>query len=61
MREFTCRNCGSHAYRKSWFKIKGKSMVDYRNKLLKQNPVSVEKIQRTVVCKKCKHRQRFRE
>lgn len=58
-KKFTCRKCGCHDYRKSWFKIKGKSMIDYRHKLFKQNPVSVGRIQRTVVCLKCKHRQRI--
>ena len=28
---------------------------------LKQNPISVGRIQKTVVCLKCKHRQRFSE
>ena len=58
-KKFTCRKCGHHDHRKSGFKIKGKSMLDYRKKLTRQNPISVKKRDLTVVCLKCKHRQRF--
>lgn len=59
MKEFSCRKCGNHTFRRRGYKIKAKGMSDYRRKLSHQNPASFKKHDSKVVCKKCSHGQRI--
>jgi len=59
--EYRCRKCGCKEYRKKSFKVKGKSMSDYRRKLSNQSPTQMKRMYDSkVICKKCGHAQRFK-
>ena len=60
MKEFKCRKCGNKTYRRKKYKIKGKSMTDYRRKLSKQQPASFQRLDSKVICKECGNSQRFK-
>jgi len=59
MKKFTCRKCRNHTYRKRQYKIKGKSMTDYRHKLTNQCPLAFKKLDDKVMCLKCGHAQKL--
>lgn len=53
MKQFTCRKCGNHTFKRRKYKLKGKGMSDYRRKLSKQAPASFNRHDSKVICQKC--------
>ena len=59
-KQFVCRKCGCKSFRRKQYKIKGKGMADLRRKLSNQCPSSFNREEEKVICRKCKHAQRFK-